>query len=58
MILALVALDAIFLDQGALLSPVLGKIAASQLSLNYAETKPGTWACPAGQRPRRQTTLR
>ena len=28
-ILALVALDAIFLDQGALLSPMLGKIAAS-----------------------------
>ncbi|MFF4550746.1 hypothetical protein [Streptomyces sp. NPDC001435] len=28
-ILALVALDAVFLDQGALLSPVLGKIAAS-----------------------------
>lgn len=28
-ILALVALDAIYLDQGALLSPMLGKIAAS-----------------------------
>ncbi|WP_328478536.1 CbtB-domain containing protein [Streptomyces sp. NBC_00377] len=28
-ILALVALDAIFLDQGALLSPMLGKVAAS-----------------------------
>ncbi|MFF6829828.1 hypothetical protein [Streptomyces longwoodensis] len=28
-ILALVALDAVFLDQGALLSPMLGKIAAS-----------------------------
>ncbi|GHE78078.1 CbtB-domain containing protein [Streptomyces lavendulocolor] len=28
-ILALVALDAVFLDQGALLSPVLGKVAAS-----------------------------
>ncbi|MGC5041580.1 hypothetical protein ACPXCS_39280 [Streptomyces sp. DT190] len=28
-ILALVALDAVFLDQGALLSPALGKVAAS-----------------------------
>ncbi|GAA3245719.1 MULTISPECIES: CbtB-domain containing protein [Streptomyces] len=28
-ILALVALDAVFLDQGGLLSPVLGKVAAS-----------------------------
>lgn len=28
-ILALVALDAVFLDQGALLSPVLGKVAVS-----------------------------
>lgn len=28
-ILALVALDAVFLDQGALVSPVLGKVAAS-----------------------------
>ncbi|MEU0680118.1 MULTISPECIES: hypothetical protein [Streptomyces] len=28
-ILALVVLDAVFLDQGALLSPVLGKVAAS-----------------------------
>ncbi|MBC9723841.1 CbtB-domain containing protein [Streptomyces sp. TRM68367] len=28
-ILALVALDAVFLDQGALLSPVLGKVATS-----------------------------
>ncbi|WP_327347440.1 hypothetical protein [Streptomyces europaeiscabiei] len=28
-ILALVALDAVFLDQGALLSPMLGKIATS-----------------------------
>jgi hypothetical protein len=28
-ILALVALEAVFLDQGALLSPMLGKIAAS-----------------------------
>ncbi|CAL9657701.1 hypothetical protein SUDANB105_06871 [Streptomyces sp. enrichment culture] len=31
-ILALVALDAVFLDQGALLSPVLGKVASS---VNY-----------------------
>ncbi|MGW4106464.1 CbtB domain-containing protein [Streptomyces sp. NPDC004976] len=28
-IVALVALDAIFIDQGALLSPVLGKVATS-----------------------------
>ena len=33
-ILALVALDAVFLDQGALLSPMLGKVAASA-SANY-----------------------